>query len=427
MKRKALTALALAGMLVLAGCSGGVGDGTPTATDGAPTTADGEPTQTSRVVITQAAQTGVNFYVSDQENAIADFEHLNVTISEIGFQRAEGGWSEHAVDDRTVDLTRLQGANATRLTTVQPENGTYTKVFAYVSDVNATLTTGEQVRVKLPSEKLQLNSEFTVGANTSTDFVFDIAVHKAGNSGKYILRPVVSQSGTDVPIDPVDADLEVEFADEDSVARGGNATLDVTRDDEPVENATVEIDGERVGTTDADGRVTVAIPDETKFELVVKAGDDVADLRVKFESEGDEREMEAEEDEDEREEDDSDEKEDEREDERDEDEREENETESDDEDETDGEREDDENETDSDDERSLNATFVGEVAPGGNATISVTANGSAVANATVTVDGERVGTTDADGRVTVAVPADAEEFEVKVTAGEREAELETEF
>jgi hypothetical protein len=413
MQRKALTALALAGMLVLAGCSGGVGDGTPTATDGAPTTADGEPAQgTSSVVITQAAESGVNFYVSDQENAIADFDHLNVTIAEIGFQRAEGGWSEHAVDNRTVDLTRLQGANATRLTTVQPENGTYTKVFAYVSDVNATLTTGEQVRVKLPSEKLQLNSEFTVGANESTDFVFDIAVHKAGKSGKYILRPVVSQSGTDVPIEPVDGVLDVEFVEEESVTRGGNATLAVTRDDEPVENATVEIDGEQAGTTDADGRVTVAIPDEPKFKLIVEAGDDVADLRVTFEREDGESEMEAEEDD--REEADDDDDEAERDDERDEDDREENETESDDDDEA-------------DDERSLDATFVGEVAPGGNATVSVTANGSAVENATVTVDDEQVGTTDADGRLTVAVPADAEAFEVEISAGEREAELEVDF
>ena len=397
MQRQALTVLALAGMLVLAGCSGGVGSDTPTATDGTPTTADGAPTTsgTSSVVITQAAETGVNFYVSDQENAIGDFDHLNVTISEIGFQQAEGGWSEHAVDDRTVDLTQLQGANATRLTTVQPENGTYTKVFAYVSDVNAVLTTGEQVRVKLPSEKLQLNSEFTVGANASTNFVFDIAVHKAGNSGKYILRPVVSQSGTDVPIDRVDEELDVEFVDEDSVTRGGNATLAVTRDDEPVENATVEIDDQQVGSTDADGRVTVDVPDETKFKLVVEAGDDVADRRVKFESEGDENEMEAED------------------------------AEREDDDDRDDEREDDD---DRDDEkRALNATFVGEIAPGGNATLAVTANGSALANATVTVDDERVGTTDADGRVAVAVPTDAEEFEVTITAGEREAELETEF
>ncbi|WP_299265391.1 DUF4382 domain-containing protein [Halorientalis sp.] len=411
MRTEALTALALAGMLVLAGCSGGVGDGTPTTGDGTPTTSG-----TSSVVITDAAESGVNFYVSDQENAIGDFDHLNVTIAEIGFQRAEGGWSEHAVEKRTVDLTRLQGANATRLTTVQPENGTYTKVFADVSDVNATLTTGEQVRVKLPSEKLQLNSEFTVGANASTNFVFDIAVHKAGNSGKYILRPVVSQSGTDVPIEPVDEELEVEFVDEESVTRGGNATLAVTRDDEPVANATVEIDGERVGTTDADGRVTVTVPDEEKFKLVVKAGDDVADRRVTFEREGDESEVEAE--------DGTDEREDEDESEGDEDE---NGTDADDEREENETASDEDDEAESDDEQALNATFVDGVAPGGNATVAVTANGSAVVDATVTVDGDRVGTTDADGRVTVAVPADAEEFEVKVTAGEREAELEAEF
>jgi hypothetical protein len=55
--------------------------------------------------------------------------------------------------------------------------------------------------VKLPSGKLQVTTPFTIGPDTSVDFVFDITVKKAGNSRKYVLRPVVSESGTDVPID----------------------------------------------------------------------------------------------------------------------------------------------------------------------------------------------------------------------------------
>lgn len=408
MDTKPLATVAVALLLVLAGCSGGVTDGdtTPSAdatTDGGEQTDGGATESGTRLVLTRASD-GVNFYVSDEENAIGDFRHLNVTISRVGFQRAEGGWVEHEVDGRTVDLTRLRGANATRLTTVDAPDGTYNKVFAYVSDVDATLTSGESVRVKLPSEKLQLNSEFTVGGGESVDFVFDIAVHRAGNSGKYILRPVVGQSGTDVPIDSVDDEgegIEVEFRDEGTVTPGGNATLEVTRDDAPVANATVRIDDERVGTTDGDGLVTVPVPNRTTFTLVVQAGDDVADLRVTFERD-DEHEVEAEENDDGGDESEAEE----------------------DREETDAEADDD---TEGDDESpDLDASFVGTVTRGGNATVAVTANGTAVANATVVVNDETVGTTDARGRYTFAVP-DAEELTVEVTEGDREAELEVAF
>lgn len=62
--------------------------------------------------------------------------------------------------------------------------------------------------MKLPSERLQLNERFTVGNNESIDFVFDVSVVQRGNAKGYILKPVVSESGTgdEVEIDRVDDD-----------------------------------------------------------------------------------------------------------------------------------------------------------------------------------------------------------------------------
>ncbi|MFC7176837.1 hypothetical protein [Halosegnis marinus] len=77
-------------------------------------------------------------------------------------------------------------------------------------------------------------------------------------------------------------------------------------------------------------------------------------------------------------------------------------------------------------ETALNATFVGNVTAGENATVRVTANGSAVENATVTYNGTEY-TTDADGEATFAVPENATEVEVTVTFEDAEAELETEL
>ncbi|WP_435065279.1 DUF4382 domain-containing protein [Halobaculum sp. EA56] len=263
-----------------------------------------------------SGQSSMDFYLSDEQNAMGDFAHLNVTVTKVGFQRGgeSGDWIEKDVDDRTVDLTTLQGANATRLGTFGVENGTYTKVFVYVDGIDATLKNGESTNVKLPSSKLQLNKEFTIGDGEEVDFVYDMSVFKAGNSGKYILKPVVSESGTgdEVEIRDVDesdgeaegdaddagddanesdADLSAAFVGD--VAPGANATVEVTRDGSAVENATVTVteraDGELSVTTyatDADGRVTFAVDaNATELSVEVTAGDGEAELEREFESE----------------------------------------------------------------------------------------------------------------------------------------------
>jgi len=368
MNRTTIASVLVAALVLLAGCSGGItGSQDGTATDGSTTTA----AQST----TAATDSGtLNLYVSDEQNAISDFEHLNVTITRVGLNPAdddgddagdgdsddtgesgddtnesddtaanaenvtatatetqtespemetepdddaddgEGEWVEYEVDNRTVDLTRLQGANATKLSSFDVSNGTYEKVFVYVSEVNGTLKDGSDQRVKLPSGKLQLNSEFTVGNGESVDFVFDITAVKAGQSGKYILKPVISESGTDVEIDRIDEDedegdekgangaengdrgdaseqsaeataaLNASFVG--NVTQGENATISVMQNGSAVANATVAVDDERVGTTDADGTVTISVPGDTEeLEVTITRGDAETELTVEFETE----------------------------------------------------------------------------------------------------------------------------------------------
>ena len=282
MARTTLQVLLAASLVALAGCTGGI-------------------------VGNAQADTGtVDLYVSDEPNAMDDFEHLNVTISSVGFHQVgengsensseDGRWVEREVDNETVvDLTELRGANATLLEQYELENGTYDTVFVYVEEIDATLTTGESVNVKLPSEKLHVNQQFTVGNGSETDFVFDISVHKAGNSGKYILKPVVSESGTDVPIEPVgeeegddderDENGErgddgnetdapaLDIAVDGNVTTGENVTATVTQNGTAVANATVLVDGEVVGSTAADGTITIEVPNGDEFEIEVEKGD----------------------------------------------------------------------------------------------------------------------------------------------------------
>lgn len=193
-----------------------------------------------------------------------------------------GEWVEYEVAGRTVDLTELRAANASLLSEFGVANGTYTTTVVHVSDVDATLLTGESVDVKLPSETLKITEGFQVENESRVDFVFDIAVHKAGNSGRYILRPVISESGTDVPIDPVDSEADRERDEEaaglnatvvSDVSSDGNVTIAVTGEGSPVENATVRVNGESVGTTGADGRMTALIPDGEELEVGVTHDD----------------------------------------------------------------------------------------------------------------------------------------------------------
>jgi len=271
---------------------------TPTATD------DGNETDT------QADQGRMNFYISDEKNAIDDFEHLNVTISKVGFQRGgeSGNWTEYDVDNRTVDLTELKGDNATLLQTFDLQSGNYTKVFIHVDDVNGTLTDGNQTDVKLPSSKLQLNENFEVGGGEEFDFVYDITVVKRGNSGSYNIKPVASESGTDVPIEKVGGEDEAEDDESEQDERGGaqqgdeateaaafnatfvgnvtageNATVYVSQNGTAVENATVAYNDTEY-LTGADGNATFAVPsDAEEVEVEVTYEDETVSLKETLE------------------------------------------------------------------------------------------------------------------------------------------------
>jgi len=311
-----LCVVALAGLLVLAGCSsavapGGTGADTPT----------GDETPATATVTGGTGGTGsgtMNFYVSDERNAIGDFEHLNVTVERVSFRRVgddnegdgepgtpdptetpdeegeerddgeEGGgeWITREMNATSVDLTELQGENATMLSRFDLPNGTYTVVRLHVAEVDGTLTSGEEVNVKLPSERLRLNERFTVGDGEEVDFVFDATVFEAGEAGEYILKPVASESGTDVPIREVareggrDGSLGARFLG--TVRPGEAATVRITSDGRPVTGAVVEV-GDRTYETGSDGTVMFDVPaDAEELEVEIGLGDAETELKRTF-------------------------------------------------------------------------------------------------------------------------------------------------
>ena len=152
------------------------------------------------------------------------------------------------LDDPTVDLTQVVGDKAVAVFDGELSEGSYQKLELHVADVEG-IVDGEEVEVKVPSEKLQLTKPFEVRAGEELDFVFDINVVKRGNQASYNLKPVISQSGVrgkDVEVEEVgdesgegesEREGEGDGTEDADDAEGGNASDDTDTETDAEEDA----------------------------------------------------------------------------------------------------------------------------------------------------------------------------------------------
>jgi hypothetical protein len=120
----------------------------------------------------------------------------------------QAGFTTVEIDDATVDLTQVIGADAVSVFDGDLAEGRYAKLELNVAAAEG-IVDGESVAVKVPSERLQITKPFTVRPDETVDFVFDITVVKRGQTNGYVLQPVVSESGVagrDVEMREVGAD-----------------------------------------------------------------------------------------------------------------------------------------------------------------------------------------------------------------------------
>ncbi len=145
--------------------------------------------------------------VSDAEADIADFESLIVTFSEARvFRSGESAGFNKFTPDKSVDLTEVVGESAISVLEVSLDDGTYTRVELYVSEVDG-IVNDISVNVMVPSGKLQIIKPFVIKDGEETTFVFDINVVKKGQTDEYNLLPVIEKSGVvgkDLPEDEVE-------------------------------------------------------------------------------------------------------------------------------------------------------------------------------------------------------------------------------
>jgi len=220
-------------------------------------------------------ESNFRFLISDEVNDIDQFEHLYIHISSIGLHRSgnDGEWLElepdpNAYDDPElgIDLVGLKGENAMVIWSGTVPSDNYTKVFIYVDKVTGILLDpeGQEADVKLPGDKLQISKSFEVSEDQEVNFVYDVTVVQAGNSGKYNLKPQIAQSGADQKFNEVmprgaterheeknkeknqeQHDLEEEFEGTIlSIGEDGIWTMDIDGEEWTIDVSGADIEGE---------------------------------------------------------------------------------------------------------------------------------------------------------------------------------------
>ena len=315
------------------------------------------------------AQNNFRLLVSDVENAIGDFKRLDVTVSSIGVLRGgeSGRWETIELEPHVVvDLTRLQGLNAQEVWGGSLPEGQYMKLFIDIERAIGILNDDQTVDVTVPSGYMQISKPFAVISGDSTvNFVFDITVIAAGNeqSGvEYILLPQIEQSGANLRIHEVgEGELTLQVV-EGNVTVGGNVTVLVTFEGNPLTDASVTVNRNEVGNTTADGRISFIIPSVHELEIRAVKAELEGELEINLEHEHQEG-------------------------------------------------------------RLTIQVVDGNVTIGGNITVLVTFKGNPVAGALVIVNRNEMGNTASNGLISFIVPA-VDELEIKAVKGEWEGELE---
>ena len=188
--RGALSAVVLGSLLACGGGGGGDGGSTPVAEKG-----------TLRLAMTDAPACG--------------YDAVNVTVTKVRVHQAanaaesEAGWQDLPVDPPArIDLLSLTNGALFELGQTALPVGKYTQVRLVLAEnggstplANSVVLTDEkkEVALKTPSGQqsgLKANANIDVTANQLADFVIDFdackSVVKAGNSGQYLLKPVLS-------------------------------------------------------------------------------------------------------------------------------------------------------------------------------------------------------------------------------------------
>ena len=111
----------------------------------------------------------------------ANLQHLNLTIDDFAVRNGNGGWTTIPLPTEMISFDLLQFQDvAFEAVTTQLAPGRYTMIRMHVKEgfayTNATLTTGDEISIRVPSEDFRINIAFEITVDKTTTIILDIQV-----------------------------------------------------------------------------------------------------------------------------------------------------------------------------------------------------------------------------------------------------------
>jgi hypothetical protein len=218
------------------------------------------------------------------------YDEVNVTVQKVRVHRsstaadADSGWEEVVLSQaRRLDLLKLQNGVLAELGQTPLPAGTYTQMRLVLADngpgnplANSVVPTGgRETALTTPSGQqtgLKTNINLTVEPDRLADFVIDFqvcsSVVRAGQSGRYLLKPVLSVMPRYVS--GVGGTVEAAIAN-------GNTTVSLQQGGEAVRSTTPDANGRFVLQPVAPGNYTMVVTAPGRTTTVVTGVAVVAD------------------------------------------------------------------------------------------------------------------------------------------------------
>ncbi|MEF8886318.1 MAG: hypothetical protein V5A30_00820 [Haloarculaceae archaeon] len=268
---------------------------------------------------------------------------------------------EHGQDgDTAVTVNQSVALETARGALTDVENGSWVLTDAGVDGEDGTYEFAFALRADGQTGEAEVGIDGSSGQVFSLEEEVEPADDSEGEPGTGD-----ADNESDEPEDGERVDELVLVVTDGQPAPNATVTVRAFADGQAVANASVAVDGEAVGKTAADGTLTLTLPDAGDVTLAAERGEAEAELEFAF---GDDEKRE--------------------------------------------------------EEAFQRNVDVSAVLADGTVTVTATYNGSGIPDATVSANGERVGTTDAGGTLSFALPADAEELDLELTKGSFETESE---
>jgi hypothetical protein len=190
--------------------------------------------------------------------ACGGYEHVNVTVDRVRVHQSSSvsdsapGWSEVVLAaPMQVDLLTLTNGTLAPLGQTQLPAGTYTQMRLVLAANGGTTplansiqpTGGQPAPLTTPSglqSGLKMNVNLTVNPDTVADFAIDFdackSIVKAGNSGQYLLKPVLS-------VIPILSSKIIGYVDPAMAANGVSTSVSAQVDGKPVKTTPPDATG----------------------------------------------------------------------------------------------------------------------------------------------------------------------------------------